>query len=68
MCYNCYFLFVGDPLSQQQLKAVEDYVPTKVKEPKWQLDDYHYRRLKELGLFFFFFFEINKLISRNEDT
>jgi len=68
MCYNCYFLFVGDPLSQQQLKAVEDYVPTKVKEPKWQLNDYHYKRLKELGLEGEEEKEINKLISRNEDT
>jgi 5-methylcytosine-specific restriction endonuclease McrA len=55
LCYNCYFLNVGNIWSDNQLKQMEDYqvnknTNNKDDEPTWDLDDTHIQHLKELGL------------------
>jgi len=51
LCYNCYFLSVGDLFTGKQIEIMEDHVPSKEKEPNWEVDDYTQQRLKELGLY-----------------
>jgi hypothetical protein len=51
LCYNCYFLTVGDVFDNRQIQGLEDHVTIyKQEEPSWELDDYQLQRLKELGL------------------
>jgi hypothetical protein len=53
LCYNCYFLFVGNPLSNKQMKAEEDFSVDKKDNrtsEEFQLDEHHIEHLKELGL------------------
>ena len=51
LCYNCYFLTIGDIFSAKQIQGIEDYkdVP-KVQEVKWEMDDNTYEHFKSLGL------------------
>ena len=51
LCYNCYFLTIGEIFTAKQIQGIEDYkdVP-KVQEVKWELDDYTYEHFKSLGL------------------
>ena len=52
LCYNHYFLTVGDIFNKQDVKQIESqqehYGTTENIE--WEVDDYHLQRLKELGL------------------
>jgi len=50
LCYNHYFLTVGDIFSDKQIKGIEDHVPVNQSEVEWELDDYQRQRLIELGL------------------
>lgn len=51
LCYNCYFLFVGDVFTTRQLDAIEDFVqPLQTNSVDWELDDYYKEHFKELGL------------------
>jgi hypothetical protein len=50
LCYNHYFLTVGDIFSDKQIKGIEDHVPVNLSQTEWELDDYTRQRLKELGL------------------
>lgn len=51
LCYNCYFLTVGDVFDNRQIQGMEDHVTVyKQEEPTWELDEYQLERLKELGL------------------
>jgi hypothetical protein len=51
LCYNCYFLTVGDVFDKRQIQGLEDHVTIyKQEEPEWDLDEYQLQRLKELGL------------------
>lgn len=52
LCYNCYFLYVGDIFSGRELHAMENYQeePTKV-EPDWELDEYMIEHLRDLNLY-----------------
>jgi len=50
LCYNCYFLNIGDVFTNKQIEGFEDHVPTKENLPDWELDDYQKQRLIELGL------------------
>lgn len=51
LCYNCYFLTVGDVFDSRQVQGMEDHVTVyKQEEPTWELDEYQLQRLKELGL------------------
>lgn len=54
LCYNCYFLNVGNVWSENQLKQMEDY-HTKNQynndpEPDWDMDEAHKKHLKDIGL------------------
>ena len=54
LCYNCYFLNVGNIWSNNQLAQLEDYtVDNKYKQdeaPDFELDDSSIQHLRELGL------------------
>lgn len=51
LCYNCYFLYIGNVFSEKEITALEDYNDSiQGKEPDWELDDYMREHLKELGL------------------
>jgi hypothetical protein len=51
LCYNCYFLTIGDVFQEKQIQGIEDtIIPNNQETPTWDLDDYHLTRLKELGL------------------
>ena len=52
LCYNHYFLTVGDIFTEKDVKQIEshqEHVGTTDKIG-WEVDDYHLQRLKELGL------------------
>ena len=51
LCYNCYYLNVGDPFTSKQLERLEDHLTTFNSEVDWEIDDYQKQRLKELGLY-----------------
>ena len=50
LCYNCYFMTIGDIFSNKQIEGIEDHLTTYKSEVDWELDDYQKQRLKELGL------------------
>ena len=50
LCYNCYYLSIGDVFDNKQLKGIEDHVPSYNSEVDWEIDDYTKQRLEELGL------------------
>ena len=50
LCYNCYFMTIGDIFSNKQIVGIEDHLTTYKSEVDWELDDYQKQRLKELGL------------------
>jgi hypothetical protein len=50
LCYNCFFLTVSDIFTSKQIEGLEDHKPVNQGQVDWGLDDYHYQRLKELGL------------------
>lgn len=50
LCYNHYFLTVGDIFTDKQIEGIEDHKPVNQGKVEWEVDDYHLQRLKELGL------------------
>lgn len=51
LCYNCYFITVGDLFDNRQIMGLEDHITIyKQEKPTWELDEYHLQRLQELGL------------------
>lgn len=50
LCYNHYFLFVGDIFSEKQVENIENHKSVNTGDVDWDIDDYHLQRLKELGL------------------
>lgn len=50
ICYNCYYLMVGDVFDNKQLEGLEDHKPTYNSHVDWELDEYTLKRLEELGL------------------
>jgi hypothetical protein len=50
LCYNCYFLQVGEVLSPDQIRSVEDNQTVKAKPFEWELDDDQLDNMKLLGL------------------
>lgn len=52
LCYNCYFLYVGNLFSEKQIQRLEDANATTLKkgEIDWQIDDNFLQHFKELGL------------------
>lgn len=52
VCYNCYFLYIGNIFSGKELQSMEDFNTGKlIQEPNWQLDDFYIEHLRELGLY-----------------
>lgn len=52
LCYNCYFLYIGNIFSGKEIQSLEDFNTGKlIQPPTWQLDDYHIEHLRELGLY-----------------
>ena len=55
LCYNCYFLFIGNPFTKKMLERIEStpFDTPEIKEEVqelYQLDDFYYEHLKKLGL------------------
>jgi hypothetical protein len=50
LCYNCYYINVGDIFTSKQIEGLEDHVVKYNSEVEWELDEYTSQRLKELGL------------------
>lgn len=51
LCYNCYFLFYGQVFTEKQIDQMESTNTTqKTDSEAMQVDDYHIRQLKKLGL------------------
>jgi len=53
LCYNCYFLNVGEIFNQKDIQQLETHQPTynTSEAVDFQLDDYQKQRLTELGLY-----------------
>jgi hypothetical protein len=53
LCYNCYYLYVGEIFNDRDEKQIE--TGTKMYKTSdnvnFELDEYHVRRLRELGLY-----------------
>ena len=66
LCYNHYFLTVGDIFNDKDVKQIEskqEHFGTSEKV-EWEVDDYHLQRLKELGLGDEDDDDVNQYISR----
>ncbi len=50
LCYNHYFLSVGDIFNDKQIEQLSVSRPLNQGKSDWEVDDYHLERLKELGL------------------
>ena len=51
LCYNCYFINVGDVFTSKQLKGIEDgYTTTPISETDWELDNEYKRQVEEAQL------------------
>ena len=50
LCYNCYYLSVGDLFTDKQIEGIEDHKPVNEGSVDWEVDPYTEQRLKELGL------------------
>ena len=50
LCYNCYFLQVGNIFNDKQIQGLEEHKTVNESKIDWEVDDYHLQRLKELGL------------------
>jgi hypothetical protein len=66
LCYNHYFLTVGDVFTEKDVKQIESHIEHHGTSEKveWEVDDYHLQRLKELGLGDDDEDEVNQYISR----
>jgi hypothetical protein len=50
LCYNCYFLYVADPLTNDEVRHIETNQTPKAKPFEWDLDDEALSNMKALGL------------------
>ena len=66
LCYNCFFLTVGDVFTQKDVEQIESskQIYNTTDKVDWDVDDYHLKRLKELGLGDEDEDDINQYISR----
>jgi hypothetical protein len=54
LCYNCYFLYIGNVFTNREINHIEDFKENsnKVSEAaNFELDEYHLSRLQELNIF-----------------
>ena len=66
LCYNHYFLTVGDIFTDKDVKQIESHQEhnSTTDKVEWEVDDYHLQRLKELGLSDEEEDDVNQYISR----
>ena len=66
LCYNHYFLTVGDIFTEKDVKQIESHQEHHGKSEKieFEVDDYHLQRLRELGLTDDDEDDVNQYISR----
>ena len=52
ICYNCYFLYVGNLYTDKQVRNLEDVTAPEIKKAEVDLDidDFYLQHFKELGL------------------
>jgi hypothetical protein len=50
LCYNCYYLYVGEVLTPNQIRNIEDNQTVKEKSFDWGLDDDQLDNMRALGL------------------
>jgi len=52
LCYNHYFLTIGDIFTEKDEKQIESHIEHHgtTDRVEWEVDDYHLQRLRELGL------------------
>jgi hypothetical protein len=50
LCYNCYYLYIGNIFSNKQIEGIEDHKPVNLSQVDWEIDQYTLDRFKELGL------------------
>jgi hypothetical protein len=50
LCYNCYFLYVADPLTPDQVRHIEDNTTVKAIPHTFDLDEAALENMKALGL------------------
>jgi len=52
LCYNCFFLTVGDVFTDKDVEDIESSKPLNntTDATDFEIDDYHKKRLQELGL------------------
>jgi hypothetical protein len=51
LCYNCYFINVGDVFTSKQIKGIEDgYTTTPISETSWELEEEYQRQIEEAEL------------------
>ena len=51
LCYNCYYLSVGDLFTGKQIEGIEDHLSLSKSQIDWEIDPYTEERLRELGLY-----------------
>ncbi len=66
LCYNHYFLTVGDIFTDKDVKQIESHQEhnSTTDKVEWEVDDYHLQRLRELGLSDEDEDDVNQYISR----
>jgi len=52
LCYNCYFLYIGNPLTQDEIRHIEDNQTVKAKPHTWDLDEDQLENMRMLGLIY----------------
>ena len=50
LCYNCYYLYVGEVLTPNQIRSIEDNQTVKDKPFDWDLNDDQLDNMRALGL------------------
>jgi hypothetical protein len=51
LCYNCYFLQIGDVFNTKQIKNIEEDAPVKKDDQiDWEMDDNMLEHFKDIGL------------------
>ena len=51
LCYNCFFLYIGDVFNEKQVKHIEENAPvTKDNQVDWEMDENMLQHFKDIGL------------------
>jgi hypothetical protein len=50
LCYNCYFLYVGDPLTPDEIRHIEDNQTVKAVPFTWDLEEEALENMRALGI------------------